>query len=302
MACDTSARCVAGAGLTALQHAALRLAEQSGADGHVGWNTELFAQMFVLNLERRADRRQRVEAMLNRSGARDYTVFPATDTRGSARVQRLASRFYRSGDAKRDLPRLVRGEPASQLFRVPAGRGAAACYLTHLRLLRALRLTTNGTTTTTIASCATPAFLVFEDDAFLPPDFHARLFAALSVLPADWSMLYLGYNSLGRRSFACDAIAAAGACTCHPLCRVRGHILDSIAYAVHARALDELIAWLEDALARRGASGDTAGRTLPIDMELSRYIATHPTFAVYATMPSPIVRHPNRRVDSDIAK
>ena len=63
-------------------------------------------------------------------------------------------------------------------------------------------------------------------------DFHSRFFHGMSMLPANWSVLYLAYNSFGGRGYYCDrheltcdvALRSAGSppVSCSPLCRVRG--------------------------------------------------------------------------------
>lgn len=142
-----------------------------------------------------------------------------------------------------------------------------------------------------------PAVLILEDDVLLDGNrFHARVWRTLAFLPEKWGMLYLSYNNIGVRGFACDAPEPAvrrPPCTvaCLPLCRVRGHILDLAAYAVHASAYDEIIRWIQSRL--------RLPYVFPLDMELSLYIATHPSFAVYAPAPGPLITQSNRFGDSN---
>lgn len=117
-----------------------------------------FSNAVCINLDRRPDRWREMRIKLDQAGLSHVRRQSAIDARTLA----------------------PSGVPGALL---PAQN---ACKLSHVAAVRAAR--DNGAEHITI----------FEDDAFFTPDLDARFAQAMSELPQDWEMLYLGAYHLSR--------------------------------------------------------------------------------------------------------
>ncbi len=128
---------------------------------------DFFPHIFVVSLQRAADRKAKLEPLLQ--GLR-FEYFEAFDKRWLDTDERIAAVY---DDAK-----------ARQLHRYskPMGTGPIACSISHLRIYERM-----------MAEHISHA-LILEDDAVPQVAALAQWPAMLQELPPDWDLLYLGYD------------------------------------------------------------------------------------------------------------
>lgn len=121
-----------------------------------------FGKIFVMNMDRSRDRWKTIQAMLRDSGVANYERFEALDGK------RLnASRTFGEGHA---TWRCANFCPKAML----------AISMTHRAIWQ------------TVVDRGLESALVLEDDAVLSADCNIRVPEAVSELPGDWDVLYLG--------------------------------------------------------------------------------------------------------------
>lgn len=98
--------------------------------------------------------------------------------------------------------------------------GMIGCGLCHLNILKEAREKNQSV-------------LIFEDDALLINDYNSILNSAISELPEDWQMLYLGGNICSRITKVSPHLGRLS------------HAQSTHSYAVNKNFLDELISYIE---------------------------------------------------------
>ena len=258
-------------------------AERRPGAQHRPWN-EAFGHTYVINLERRRDRRAAMEQRLADSGARRFEVIPAVDAHSLESTTWSRRIFRPTAGAKLDT---ISGVNDRQVA-VPESPGAVACYLSHLRVLK------------DASARNLSSVLILEDDAHVvaPPRVQNLTRAAvLGALPRDWDFLNLGWGGFwqGRKMYRCDEAERQCACGGLKTCRARGQVYDLLGYAVRGSFLKTLVDMLERALRR------PSRRFMPVDLEIALFIAASRAVRAYITQPGPLLtQQQSRFADSDI--
>jgi len=147
-------------------------------------------------------------------------------------------------------------------------RGARGAYLSHLGVLRQAR-------------CAgVQSLLVMEDDLLVDQRLSLALpRLAMGLEQHNWSFLYLGHMGAGRlgpvRLESTDEPQQCLHC-----------------YAIHARAFDDLIAYLERCLER--PAGHPDGGVMHVDGAVSMFRQFHTHHRTYLVQPSMGTQRPSR--------
>jgi GR25 family glycosyltransferase involved in LPS biosynthesis len=133
-------------------------------------------QVYVINLDRRRDRRQRISAVMDKLGVAFKRV-PAVD--GSSEI----TEKYRRHHKIKELPDYVQSRNGRSLT-----KGEIGCFMSHYRIWKDV-----------LAKNYTSQVIVLEDDASFVPQFRSKLaetMAEMERLSLDWDLLYLGRRIL----------------------------------------------------------------------------------------------------------
>jgi GR25 family glycosyltransferase involved in LPS biosynthesis len=197
--------------------------------GRVLEEPTLYTQAFVVNRDVDQDRLAMFATSAEAAGVR-FERFPAID-----KANLDAEKLIVNGEITQDV---------ALVAQIEKRRGNYACALSHIRLWQRLASADDNST-----------FLVFEDDSVIPPDFHAKLRAALATVPADWDMLYLNHERLKGNAVNADWLRPS---SCFPKCKGKNALQN--AYVVRPPGLRRIlkfmspIAWIngtKDAFMRR---------------------------------------------------
>lgn len=202
-------------------------------------------------------------------------------------VINLANRPDRRREMYRELRRigLSADTPVVEIFTAfrpdDAGAfpsiGARGCFLSHLGVLQ--RAHHNGDR----------AFLLLEDDATFTPD-GTRLFeTALKALETtEWSIAYLGYRIDRQDTIEAAQKQAGYWCKISP----QANVETAHAIMIHQRALEPLIEYLEQIMAR--PAGHPSGGPMHVDGAYYWFRREHPEFTTLLTLSPYLVQRPSK--------
>ena len=287
------------------------------------WNS-LFDKTYVINLQRREDRRSHMHRTLNASHATytDVIFHPAIDK--SAFNASLPSRWvyptrpssHNKGIATKVLEEVRDWRTDENLWppdwtevnelyrRLKGGKGptdaecrfaddlfpSAICnlFVFHKWEGVAACFSSHAQVLSAAQAADHDVFLVLEDDIILADHFHERLFAALASLPPDWEFLSIGW-SMRHPPCVEEPLKACGGFK--PICRGRGNMQNLAGYVVHRRALTWFIPMMDGPLQEKGDPSQQGGlsKMQPADISVQGYLRAHPKIKAYATIPTPLV-------------
>ena len=138
------------------------------------------AQCIVVNMDRNRDRLTRIT-----------TEYAASDLAASLELRRFAAVDARL--ASFDVSRYVTEKTLAQIettaktgYRLRHHEmtvGAVGCFLSHVTVMRML-----------LQDDAHDVYVIFEDDAVIPPSVRAQIDRAIRGAPRDWDLVLLGYH------------------------------------------------------------------------------------------------------------
>jgi GR25 family glycosyltransferase involved in LPS biosynthesis len=160
----------------------------------------MIKRCYYLNLDRRPDRKEFIENQLNKSELLKniYERVPAVD--GSLVHPRYVEKGLLSSNAIDDI--LQETATAWGLSITQGGLGIILSYIDIFKKIKSLD---------------NPAMII-EDDTILPDDFDAKFAQALSELPSDFDILYLGYGDtkVNTKSYSKNLSIPIGYVSCTP--------------------------------------------------------------------------------------
>lgn len=139
-------------------------------------------KVFVINLEKRADRLKHVNTLLGELGI-PFTRMAAID---SGQVIQKKSTEYQEDDIFDKEIAVTKRTFCEICSNLPRGRkaGEVGCWLSHLKIYLEISRAKDEHPT-----------LILEDDVDLDTDVKQKLRETLNTLPDDWEMFFLGWGS-----------------------------------------------------------------------------------------------------------
>lgn len=169
----------------------------------------VFDHIYIVNLEKDVDRRERAVAMMKKHDITDYEIFKAID--GNDHKDILSNVQLQQIDFATN-----NGKDEHTLRNF----GELGCLLSHLNILQDAK------------EKGYDSVLIFEDDVILANDFVNRFLQSYNKLNKPWHMLYLGVSE--KDYYTSEYEYSQGFIQSNYCC-------GTFAYAVHCRAYDFII-------------------------------------------------------------
>lgn len=136
-----------------------------------------FDQIYLINLDRRPDRLERVMNSLNNSDMKNMKVLRMSAVDGS---EIDITRVPLSETAKGELKQIETTGFRTKHYQLT--RGAIGCYLSHVKIWK------------DIVEKGHNNALIFEDDANIPKNIHERMIKSMKGVPDDWDIILFGFD------------------------------------------------------------------------------------------------------------